>query len=75
MVDEYEAQVRAWLDAEPALSAQIVLARLIEASPGGPHVCRRDSGPLDAQRLPLRDAGGVDAPAGWASGRRRRGRG
>lgn len=33
MVDDYEAQVRAWLDAEPNLPAQVVLARLIEANP------------------------------------------
>jgi hypothetical protein len=28
MVDEHEAQVRAWLEAEPSLSAQSVLDRL-----------------------------------------------
>jgi hypothetical protein len=31
MLDEHAAQVRAWLEAEPDLSAQAVLARLIEA--------------------------------------------
>ena len=34
MVDEYEDQVRAWLNAEPSLAAQEVLTRLIEALPG-----------------------------------------
>ena len=33
MVAEHEEQVRAWLDAEPSLSAQAVLTRLIEAMP------------------------------------------
>jgi hypothetical protein len=33
MVDEQEAQIRAWLDAEPHLSAQVVLLRLIDAAP------------------------------------------
>jgi hypothetical protein len=33
MLDDYEAEMRAWLDAEPALSAQAVLTRLIEAVP------------------------------------------
>ena len=34
MLDDHEAQVRAWLDAEPALSAQAILTRLIAAVPG-----------------------------------------
>jgi hypothetical protein len=33
IVDDYEALVRAWLDAQPTLSAQEVLTRLIEAVP------------------------------------------
>ena len=33
MLDDYEAQVRAWLDAEPALSAQAVLVRLVDVAP------------------------------------------
>jgi hypothetical protein len=33
MVDEQEAQICAWLDAEPHLSAQVVLLRLIDAAP------------------------------------------
>jgi hypothetical protein len=33
MVDEHEMQVRAWLEAEPSLSAQAVLERLIDAAP------------------------------------------
>lgn len=33
MLDEHAAQVRAWLEAQPGLSAQAVLARLIEAAP------------------------------------------
>ena len=33
MLDDYKAQVRAWLDVEPALSAQAVLARLIDVAP------------------------------------------
>jgi hypothetical protein len=32
MLDEHAAQVRAWLEAQPGLSAQAVLARLIEAA-------------------------------------------
>jgi hypothetical protein len=34
LLDDYEGQVRAWLDAEPALSAQAILIRLIDAVPG-----------------------------------------
>ncbi|MBV9512730.1 MAG: hypothetical protein JO280_01615 [Mycobacteriaceae bacterium] len=34
MLDDHEAQLRAWLDAEPALSAQAILIRLMDAVPG-----------------------------------------
>jgi hypothetical protein len=33
MLDEHEGRIRAWIDAEPTLSAQAVLARLIAAAP------------------------------------------
>jgi hypothetical protein len=33
MLDGHEAQIRAWLDAEPGLSARAVLTRLTEAVP------------------------------------------
>jgi hypothetical protein len=46
MVDDHEAQVRAWLAVEPGLSAQAVLARLIETSPKSslPSTCGQSSG-------------------------------
>jgi hypothetical protein len=33
ILDDFQAQIRAWLAVEPGLSAQAVLAGLIEASP------------------------------------------